>query len=103
MTRAEYLKALGLSFGDTEALLDAVAAVAEPVRLVLGLAESLAPLVGRSQADTLAEQWAAQKPDVDEQVNKILATAGLSMDSPSAASPVASRNSDGIRSQPRVG
>jgi hypothetical protein len=49
--------------------------------LYKGLAETLAPIVGRSQADTLAEQWAAQKPDVDEQVNKILATAGLSMDS----------------------
>jgi hypothetical protein len=51
------------------------------INLYKGLAETLAPIVGRSQADTLAEQWAAQKPDVDEQVNKILATAGLSMDS----------------------
>jgi putative PIN family toxin of toxin-antitoxin system len=33
MTRAEHLKASGLSIGDVEALLDAVAAVAEPVRL----------------------------------------------------------------------
>ena len=33
MTRAEHLKASGLSDGDVEALLDAVAAVAEPVRL----------------------------------------------------------------------
>jgi predicted nucleic acid-binding protein len=33
MTRAEHLKASGLSGGDVEALLDAVAAVAEPVRL----------------------------------------------------------------------
>jgi predicted nucleic acid-binding protein len=33
MTRAEHLKASGLSVGDVEALLDAVAAVAEPVRL----------------------------------------------------------------------
>ena len=33
MTRAEHLKASGLSIGDVEALLDAVAAVTEPVRL----------------------------------------------------------------------
>jgi predicted nucleic acid-binding protein len=33
MTRAEHLRASGLSVGDVEALLDAVAAVAEPVRL----------------------------------------------------------------------
>jgi putative PIN family toxin of toxin-antitoxin system len=33
MTRAEYLKAAGLSAADVEVLLDAVAAVAEPVRL----------------------------------------------------------------------
>jgi predicted nucleic acid-binding protein len=32
MTRAEHLKASGLSIGEVEALLDAVAAVAEPVR-----------------------------------------------------------------------
>jgi hypothetical protein len=33
MARAEHLKASGLSIGDVEALLEAVAAVAEPVRL----------------------------------------------------------------------
>jgi predicted nucleic acid-binding protein len=33
MTRAEHLKAAGLSVADVEVLLDAVAAVAEPVRL----------------------------------------------------------------------
>jgi len=33
MTRAEHLKAARLSVADVEALLDAVAAVAEPVRL----------------------------------------------------------------------
>jgi predicted nucleic acid-binding protein len=33
MTRTEHLKASGLSIGDVEALFDAVAAVAEPVRL----------------------------------------------------------------------
>jgi predicted nucleic acid-binding protein len=33
MTRAEHLKAAGISVPDVEALLDAVAAVAEPVRL----------------------------------------------------------------------
>jgi len=33
MTRAEHLKAAGLSAADVEVLLDAVAAVAEPVRL----------------------------------------------------------------------
>ncbi len=33
MTRADHLKAAGLSVGEVEALLDAVAAVAEPVRL----------------------------------------------------------------------
>ena len=35
-----------------------------------GLSEALVPLVGRSQADTLAEGWAARKPDVVETVNK---------------------------------
>jgi hypothetical protein len=46
-----------------------------------GLAETLAPLVGRSRAETLAEGWAARKSDVVEEVNKILTSAGLSMDS----------------------
>jgi hypothetical protein len=43
-----------------------------------GLAETLRPLVGRSQAETLAEGWAAHKSDVIEDVNKILTSAGLS-------------------------
>ena len=46
-----------------------------------GLTESLTPLVGRSQAETLAEGWAARKSDVVEQVNKILGSAGLTTDS----------------------
>jgi hypothetical protein len=46
-----------------------------------GLAETLAPLVGRAQAETLAEGWAARKPNVVEEVNKTLASAGLSADS----------------------
>jgi hypothetical protein len=45
-----------------------------------GLAETLAPLVGRSQAETLAEGWAARKSDMVEDVNKTLASAGLSTD-----------------------
>jgi hypothetical protein len=46
-----------------------------------GLAETLVPLVGRSQAETLAEGWAAHKADVVEEVNKTLTSAGLSTDS----------------------
>jgi hypothetical protein len=46
-----------------------------------GLTETLAPLVGRSQAETLAEDWAARKPDVVEEVNKTLTSAGLTIDS----------------------
>jgi hypothetical protein len=45
-----------------------------------GLTETLAPLVGRSQAETLAEGWAARKSEVVEEVNKTLASAGLSTD-----------------------
>ena len=41
MTRAEHLEELGLSEADVEALLDAVAAVAEPVRLVNPLQPTL--------------------------------------------------------------
>jgi hypothetical protein len=44
-----------------------------------GLAETLTPLAG-SQAQTLAEGWAAKKSDVVEEVNKILTSAGLTMD-----------------------
>jgi hypothetical protein len=46
-----------------------------------GLAESLVPLVGRLRAETFADGWAAQKPDVVEEVNKTLASAGLNTDS----------------------
>jgi hypothetical protein len=46
-----------------------------------GLSETLAPLVGRSQAETLAEGWAARKSDVVEEVNKTLTSAGLTTDS----------------------
>jgi hypothetical protein len=46
-----------------------------------GLAETLVPIVGRARAETLAEGWAAQKSDIVEEVNKILASAGLSTDS----------------------
>ena len=45
-----------------------------------GLSETLAPLVGRSQAETLAEGWAARKSDVIEEVNKTLTSAGLTND-----------------------
>jgi len=45
-----------------------------------GLIETLAPLVGRSQAETLAEGWAARKSDVVEEVNKTLTSAGLTND-----------------------
>jgi hypothetical protein len=45
-----------------------------------GLSETLAPLVGLSQADALAQGWAAQKPEVVEEVNKSLKSAGLSID-----------------------
>jgi hypothetical protein len=46
-----------------------------------GLAETLVPLVGRSRAERLADGWAAQKPDVVEEVNKALASAGLNSNS----------------------
>src|SRR5262245_48397444 len=46
-----------------------------------GLSETLAPLVGRLQAETLAEGWVARKSDVVEEVNKTLTSAGLSTDS----------------------
>jgi hypothetical protein len=45
-----------------------------------GLHEALVPLVGVSQAETFAEGWAAQKSDVVQAVNKILASAGLTAD-----------------------
>jgi hypothetical protein len=46
-----------------------------------GLTETLSPLVGRMQAETLAEGWAARKSDVVDEVNKTLTSAGLSTDS----------------------
>jgi hypothetical protein len=46
-----------------------------------GLSEILTPLVGRSQAETVAEGWAARKSDIVEEVNKTLTSAGLSTDS----------------------
>jgi hypothetical protein len=46
-----------------------------------GLTEILLPLVGRSEAETLAEGWAARHSEVVERVNKTLASAGLSTDS----------------------
>jgi hypothetical protein len=45
-----------------------------------GLSETLAPLLGRSQAETLSEGWAARKPDIVEEVKKTLSSAGLSTD-----------------------
>jgi hypothetical protein len=45
-----------------------------------GLRKILAPRVGRSDAETLAEAWAARKSDVAEAVDKALASADLSMD-----------------------
>jgi hypothetical protein len=45
-----------------------------------GLSKILAPLVGHSEAETLAEASAVHKSDEAEQVDKTLASAGLSMD-----------------------
>ena len=45
-----------------------------------GLCEVLTPLMGLSQAKTLSEGWFARKPDATEEVNKVLTSAGLSMD-----------------------
>jgi hypothetical protein len=45
-----------------------------------GLGEVLTPLKGPLQAKTLSEGWLARKPEALEEVNKILAAAGLSMD-----------------------
>ncbi len=45
-----------------------------------GLCEVLAPLMGLLQAKTLSEGWFARKPDAMEEVNKVLTSAGLSMD-----------------------
>ena len=51
------------------------------VNVYKGLSETLMPLVGRSEAEALAEGWAARKPEVVERVNKTLKAAGLSTDS----------------------
>jgi hypothetical protein len=45
-----------------------------------GLCEVLTPLIGLLQAKTLSEGWFARKPDAMDQVNKVLTSAGLSMD-----------------------
>jgi hypothetical protein len=45
-----------------------------------GLADTLAPLVGRSEGEALAEGWAARKSDAVEKVNEALRSAGLSTD-----------------------
>jgi hypothetical protein len=46
-----------------------------------GLSESLTPLVGHLQAETLSKGWAARKSEVVEKVDKTLTSAGLSTDS----------------------
>jgi hypothetical protein len=45
-----------------------------------GLKEALTPLVGWSEADDLAKAWAARKPSALKRVEKILASARLTMD-----------------------
>jgi hypothetical protein len=45
-----------------------------------GLFETLVPLVGNSQAKILADGWAARNPERVEDVDKVLASAGLTMD-----------------------
>ena len=45
-----------------------------------GLCEVLTPLMSPLQAKTLSEGWFARKPDAAEEVNKVLTSAGLSMD-----------------------
>ena len=45
-----------------------------------GLCEVLTPLKGPLQAKTLSEGWLARKPEAVEEVNKVLTSAGLSMD-----------------------
>lgn len=49
-------------------------------KMYKGLTEILTPIVGRAQAENLAEGWAARKPDVVDKVDKYVASAGLSMD-----------------------
>jgi hypothetical protein len=45
------------------------------------LTEILTPLVDQPEAQTIAKGWAARHSEVVEQVNKTLASAGLSTDS----------------------
>ncbi len=45
-----------------------------------GLCEVLTPVTGPLQAKALSEGWFARKPDAMEEVNKVLTSAGLSMD-----------------------
>ena len=45
-----------------------------------GMRETLLPLVGVLKAQSLAEAWAARKPDAVEEINEALAAAGLSME-----------------------
>jgi hypothetical protein len=45
-----------------------------------GLRELLVPIIGASEAQDLAEAWAARKPDAVERVNGLLGSAGLSME-----------------------
>jgi hypothetical protein len=45
-----------------------------------GLRAVLAPLVNWSERDSLAEAWAARKPSAIERVDKVLASAGLTVD-----------------------
>jgi hypothetical protein len=49
-------------------------------KMYKGLAEILTPIVGRAQAETLGEGWAARKREVVDKVDKILVSAGLGMD-----------------------
>jgi hypothetical protein len=45
-----------------------------------GMRKTLLPLVGVLKAQTLAEAWAARKPGAVEEINEVLASAGLSME-----------------------
>src|SRR5262245_2545985 len=45
-----------------------------------GMRETLSPLVGGLKAQTLAEAWAARKPNAVEETNEALASAGLNME-----------------------
>jgi hypothetical protein len=45
-----------------------------------GMRKTLSPLVGVLKAQTLAEAWAARRPGAVEEINEVLASAGLSME-----------------------